>query len=1005
MLENIEIILHALTQAAGLYGEDICQLEAADSATALVATGGGLLTALSIHGVRQQLDTAAFERLVAGVCLALTPAANRAAHTLQLVLERDPEQTERDVNRHLDPTRRAARRVGLAFDTLLADTRDRLVAACVSERTTLAVWTHRHALTAPERRHERQGYRRGFQRLRPPFPPLDGQNPMAVYRPLRETHTALVQTLAHDLDACGLFLTVQDGHDFLHDLRLSLEPTTTDGWRAVLPGDRVPRRAWGRSRDLSELWYPRIGFQLAETPFERPARDGLVHAGPRWYGTSYLELGPQAVRAFADLFAELDRDLPVRIAFQLDGGFTHWRLRRFLADLWAFAGEYNRRISRAFTELEAVQRTEPTPRLRVCATTWGPDAPTARARVARLRAALDAWGAQQWRIERGAPARAVLASLPGFATDLNPGEPHAAPLSDAVRLLPLTRPALPWTRGAILFRSPDGKLLPFQSGSELQTAWITLYAGTLGSGKSLTMHHDNLAYLLGGERAVPYLSIIEPGASSQGLIELCRADRPPERQHEFIFRRLQQRAADAINPLDLQLGLRDLLPPERAFVRNVLTVLATPAGEPQPPPGVLEVVSEVVLGLYPHFADDAHGHPKRYEARRDGRVDRALAVHGIAADATTPWFQLVDALFKVGDVENARRANRFTAPLLVDAIAFLAQSASIRKTWGPVVVTDRGPLIEFVVRQWTYALNVFPILSAPTAVEVSRARVIALDVSDIATRGGLFSAWEASVALMLARHVAVAHFYLHEDHVAYWPPPYRAYQRQRILELRAHHKRVCLDEMHRLRGGAAATMAQLETDAMESRKHGVEMAFCSPLFDHFPEGLLQIATTRIVLGASEEEGDRIAARFGLNPAERSALRRYLHGPTPSGAPLLLSVDTTRGRFTQLVYLTTGLEERWALTTVEQDRALRVQVMARLPAPVARRALARRFPSGSCVTELRARTERLELTRGAVIADDDRQLLIQELAAEVVAGAASPPVGTDCADLNGGCNDV
>ena len=116
-----------------------------------------------------------------------------------------------------------------------------------------------------------------------------------------------------------------------------------------------------------------------------------------------------------------------------------------------------------------------------------------------------------------------------------------------VRLLPLTRPALPWTRGAILFRSPDGKLLPFQSGSELQTAWITLYAGTLGSGKSLTMHHDNLAYLLGGERAVPYLSIIEPGASSQGLIELCRADRPPERQHEFIFRRLQHRAADAIN--------------------------------------------------------------------------------------------------------------------------------------------------------------------------------------------------------------------------------------------------------------------------------------------------------------------------------------------------------------------------------------------------------------------------------------------------------------------------
>lgn len=668
-------------------------------------------------------------------------------------------------------------------------------------------------------------------------------------------------------------------------------------------------------------------------------------------------------------------------------------MRRILADFWAFSSEYNRRISRAFAELEAVQRQEPTPRLRVCATTWGPDAAAARARVARLRAALDAWGAQQWRIERGDPALAVLASLPGFALDLNPGEPHAAPLADAVRLLPLTRPALPWENGSVLFRSEDGKILPFQPGSELQTGWITLYAGSLGSGKSLTMHHDNLAYLLGGEREVPYLSIIEPGASSQGLIELCRAEVPENRRPLFVYRRLRQVAADAINPLDLQVGLRDLLPSERAFARNFLTALATPAGETHAPPGVVELVAEVVAGLYPHFADDAHGHPKKYEPGRDGRVDRALAERGIAADRATPWFHLVDALFAAGDLANARRANRFAAPLLQDGIAFLAQSEGLRKVWGEVAVTGRGPLIGFVVRQWTHALTVFPLLSAPTAVELSGARVIALDIEEIATRGGQFSSWEASLSFMLARHVAAAHFYLHEAHVDDWPPLYRAYQRRRIGELRAHHKRLCLDEVHRLKGGASATLAQLETDALESRKHGVELALCSQLFDHFPETILQNASARVILGASEEEGDRLAERFGLNPAERQAMRRHLHGPTPDGAPLLLSVDTTRGRFTQLVYLTTGVQERWALTTVEQDRALRRRVMARLPAAAARRALSRRFPSGSCVAELRERTERLERERGRGATGEDRQLLIQALADEVVAGAASAISGT------------
>jgi len=59
-------------------------------------------------------------------------------------------------------------------------------------------------------------------------------------------------------------------------------------------------------------------------------------------------------------------------------------------------------------------------------------------------------------------------------------------------------------------------------------------------------------------------------------------------------------------------------------------------------------------------------------------VDRALAEQGIMADLDTPWFTLVDRLFEAGDLANAQRANRFTAPLLADCIAFLAQSEGLR---------------------------------------------------------------------------------------------------------------------------------------------------------------------------------------------------------------------------------------------------------------------------------------------------------------------------------------
>ena len=374
-LEAVENVLHALARGGRLCLEDCCQLETADDATAFVTAGGGLMTALRLGGLRRLLDEPSFERLAADVAVALTPALSRPAHAVQLVLERDPDRTGRELDGLLAPARRAARRLGLALDELLDDGRDRLRATCAAERAYLAVWTDPRALTRPERRQDRKRYFAAMAKLGPPHPPLDGQNPGALLAPLRETHAAVVATLARDLDACGLFLEPMECHAFLRELRAALEPATTDGWRAYLPGDPPPRRAWGRRRDVSELWYPRIGHQLCESAFGKPARDGIVRAGERHLGSCYLELGPHDLRDFATLFARLDRELPLRVAFQLDGGFEGWRLRRALAEFWAFAGERNRMIVEAFAALDEARRAEPTPRLRACATTWGPDEP------------------------------------------------------------------------------------------------------------------------------------------------------------------------------------------------------------------------------------------------------------------------------------------------------------------------------------------------------------------------------------------------------------------------------------------------------------------------------------------------------------------------------------------------------------------------------------------------------------------------------------------------------
>ncbi|MBL8260053.1 MAG: hypothetical protein JNM60_09625 [Candidatus Competibacteraceae bacterium] len=979
-------MLHSLTRGLRLCVEDCCQLETADDDGTFVVAEGGLMTPLQLSGLRARLDEPAFERFVSDIAIALTPAMTSAAHTVQVVLERDPERTARELVRLLAPGRRALERLGLALDSLVDDLERRLLATCAFESVHVAVWTHPTALTKPERVKARKAYLASFKNRTPSHPPLEGQNPGAVFMSLREVHAATVATLVRDFNTRGIFVQPLSCHEFLHQLRVSHEPLTTPGWRAILPGDKPPMRVYPRAYDLSHVWYPRIGYQLCESAFERPLAAGVVPVGQRFMASAYMEFGPQQVRPFAQLFAQLDRDLPARIAFQLDGGFTHWRwgVRRLLADFWAFTSQYNKLISRAFAQIQEVQSREPTPRLRVCATTWAADEMAARARVARLRAALETWGAQQWQVERGDLAAGVLASLPGMAMDLTPGEPHAAPVSEAVRMLPLTRPTLPWPEGNIVFRTEDGKLMPYQPGSPLQPYWITLIAGALGGGKTLLALHDCLAFLMGGEREVPYLSLIEPGPSARGLIETLRAAVPENRAHLFVYRRLRQSPLDAINFLDLQLGMRDLLPYEKAFARNMLTALATPVGATQAPAGAAEIAAEVVKWIYPFYADDAHGHPKLYEPHRDHRIDLALAERGVKADSKTPWFAVVDRLFAAGDTLNAQRANRFAAPLLGDCINFLAHSDNIRQTWGRVPVAKDDLLIDFMIRQWTHAITVFPLLSAPTAVDLSTARVIALDIEEIATRGGQFSAWEASIAYLLVHRLAVAHFYLHEDNVSEWPPLYRDHQRQRILELQSRHKRAFFDEVHRMRGGAQATMQQLAMDGLESRKHGVEIVLASPLYDHFPDELVKNASTRMILGASEEEANALAERFSLSGAERQLIRRYLHGPTPEGTPLLLSVDTHQGRFTQLVYLSLGAEELWALSTKKEDRALRGLVMRHLPAPEARRRLVERFPEGSCVREYDARAARLATERGGLLGDDEQRLLIEQLASEIVA---------------------
>ena len=115
--------------------------------------------------------------------------------------------------------------------------------------------------------------------------------------------------------------------------------------------------------------------------------------------------------------------------------------------------------------------------------------------------------------------------------------------------------------------------------------------------------------------------------------------------------------------------------------------------------------------------------------------------------------------------------------------------------------------------------------------------------------------------------------------------------------------------------------------------------------------ILDVASTLLIFDApSESSAQLFSDRFGLSAAELRILRHQLTGPTENGAPFFAVMRHKQGTVRQLLYLTLGPPELWALSTTPEDTALRERLLKSLNPSETRAALAARFPGGSAKTE-------------------------------------------------------
>lgn len=972
--------------------ESYCDLETADSPTVLVGHDGAMLSVLHVHGVRELVGGDEFSRLRDGVSMSLQTAMGQTGRSIQVFFSHDKQNIKDYIKDVCLPSQETAQRLGLDLSDLFEERSEFLSQYCAEENVYIVLWTHPTALSQEQLKNAMMAKAKLIQEKKiPPF--LLSQSIIAAIPDLRDAHDAFVRSVLTDFNSLNIYTELMEVHEAVKAMRMSADPDfTSRTWRAILPGDKIPVREINEFQgNYTDILWPALSRQLI--PRDGEALDlRTVRLGDKIYSSVFVDLFPRDIKPFITLFTRiLPTHIPWRISFLMDSeGLSSMRLKGLLSAILSFSSAQNRLISDSVNLLKYIQLNSDNAivRLRVTATTWAPegDLTLLRRRASELAKAMEGWGSMEVSEVCGDPFAGIVSSMMGISKE-SAAIPAVAPLNDVIYMLPFTRPASPWAKGALLLRSPDGKLWPFQPGSPEQTTWIDLIYARPGSGKSVLSNALNLALCLSsGLQRLPRIAIIDIGPSSSGLISLLREALPPPKRHLVAYHRLQMRPEYSINPFDTQLGCRFPTAQERAFLVNFLTLLTTPLGSDKPYDAMPDLAGMIVDELYKTLADDANPYP--YAEGVEVLVDGILEEIGFVKDQKTTWWEVTDALFIAGFAHEAHFAQRYAMPLLADA-ASACRDSTIEDLYGKVMTPTGESLINAFSRMVSSAVREYSILSRVTSFDLGDARVVALDLDEVAKSGGDSAARQTAVMYMLARYVMAKNYYLTEEAMGNIPANYKDYHRTRILEIREDPKRLVYDEFHRT-SKAKAVREQVALDMREGRKWKVQIAVISQSIDDFDPLMVEFATSIYVMDAGPAQTvDKITAIFGLSNTAKTALRTRVHGPRAGGATFLAQFATKNGNNIQLLTLTLGPIELWAFSTTVEDANVRNQLYRYLGPAKARRLLATLFPSGSVSNEIQERLERLKEEEG-LISDSVATGVIEGLVHEILDAYAQNP---------------
>ena len=490
--------------------------------------------------------------------------------------------------------------------------------------------------------------------------------------------------------------------------------------------------------------------------------------------------------------------------------------------------------------------------------------------------------------------------------------------------------------------------------SSLSTAELIL--APPGRGKTVLLNTGSLAFHLAKHPLglLPRLAVIDIGDASFGLAELMLDLLPEHRKHEIAFRRLRMTPETAINPFDTPLGQRVPDLEHRNLLLNILRILLqsdTPSSE-QMSTFETDLCSFALDLCVKRWSDrERVSTPTLYTSGTETSVDAALArAH---AEPHT-WWDAVDCLFMAGEMREAATAQRYATPTLADFHHVLSTSLAIQDLFGQARTDNGVTLLVDVCGRLAQWFRRYPNLALRTGLRLDEARVVILDIDELAPRVGPYTTQQTALSYLLARHAAGGWQFLIDeasysldDTVA---TAYKAYHRRNT----ERPCRIVFDEIHRV-ASLKPVADQLLSDMQAARKWGLNLVVASQRQEDFNNEMRVCAGTVWIGGANNSaDEEKLSSGYQLSPQAQHALTNQLRGPTSQGASFLVISQEIAGRFEEIRTLRLGSEELWAFATSTMDVRLRTIMYRRLGGVEARRRLAIRFPRGSAWQEIEKR---------------------------------------------------